>query len=65
MKRELEEDSFDDDNQPILTKTGKLQVAPVCPYIGTVNRERLDFDFEKICSVSLVSNNVYACLGRI
>jgi U4/U6.U5 tri-snRNP-associated protein 2 len=63
MKREREEEEFDDDNEPMATpKTAKLQQSPVCPYIGTVNRERLDFDFEKICSVSLVSNNVYACL---
>lgn len=35
---------------------------PVCPYLSTVNRERLDFDFEPICSVSLSPLNVYACL---
>lgn len=67
MKREREEnDEFDDDNEPMApTKASKTQQPTICPYIGTVNRERLDFDFEKICSVSLVSNNVYACLGMI
>lgn len=65
MKREREEnEQFDDDNESMApTKASKLQQSPICPYIGTVNRELLDFDFEKICSVSLVSNNVYACLG--
>jgi len=34
----------------------------VCPYLDTVNRDVLDFDFEKKCSVSLSTNNVYCCL---
>jgi hypothetical protein len=33
-----------------------------CPYLDTVNRHILDFDFEKICSVTLSTTNVYACL---
>lgn len=33
-----------------------------CPYLDTVNRQVLDFDFEKFCSVSLSNLNVYACL---
>jgi U4/U6.U5 tri-snRNP-associated protein 2 len=31
-------------------------------YLDTVNRGVLDFDFEKLCSVSLSNINVYACL---
>lgn len=31
-------------------------------YLETINRSRLDFDFEKLCSVSLSNTNVYACL---
>nr|KAJ3423063.1 hypothetical protein HK105_003694 [Polyrhizophydium stewartii] len=31
-------------------------------YLETINRARLDFDFEKLCSVSLSNHNVYACL---
>ncbi|RPA83063.1 cysteine proteinase [Ascobolus immersus RN42] len=31
-------------------------------YLDTVNRSVLDFDFEKLCSVSLSNINVYACL---
>lgn len=34
----------------------------VCPYLNTIDRRALDFDFEKLCSVSLSKNNVYACL---
>lgn len=32
------------------------------PYLDTINRKALDFDFEKLCSVSLSKVNVYACL---
>ncbi|RFU36068.1 hypothetical protein B7463_g218, partial [Scytalidium lignicola] len=31
-------------------------------YLDTINRDVLDFDFEKLCSVSLSNINVYACL---
>ncbi|KAH9004168.1 spindle pole body protein [Lactarius hatsudake] len=31
-------------------------------YLDTVNRAALDFDFEKVCSVSLSNINVYGCL---
>lgn len=34
----------------------------LCPYLDTINRKLLDFDFEKLCSVSLSNLNVYACL---
>uniref|UniRef100_A0A6B2L3F3 USP domain-containing protein n=1 Tax=Arcella intermedia TaxID=1963864 RepID=A0A6B2L3F3_9EUKA len=30
--------------------------------MGTVKRRVLDFDFEKVCSISLQTTNVYACL---
>ena len=33
-----------------------------CPFLDTINRSILDFDFEKLCSVSLSNHNVYACL---
>ena len=33
-----------------------------CPYISTINRTILDFDQEKVCSVSLKDNNIYSCL---
>ncbi|CAI0460589.1 unnamed protein product [Linum tenue] len=40
----------------------KLGPLEGCPYLDTVNRQVLDFDFEKFCSVSLSNLNVYACL---
>jgi uncharacterized UBP type Zn finger protein len=33
-----------------------------CPYLDTINPQLLDFDFEKVCSISLSDQNVYACL---
>ena len=33
-----------------------------CPYLDTINRVILDFDFEKACSVTGHNFNVYACL---
>jgi len=33
-----------------------------CPYLSSINRNVLDFDFEKVCSVSLSSLNPYCCL---
>ncbi|KAL1537272.1 U4/U6.U5 tri-snRNP-associated protein 2-like [Salvia divinorum] len=58
-----EEDEDDED-----TKVGQgrrsrsIEVRRDCPYLDTVNRQVLDFDFEKFCSVSLSNLNVYACL---
>ena len=31
-------------------------------YLDTINRSVMDFDFEKLCSVTLSNINVYACL---
>ncbi|CAD7971029.1 unnamed protein product [Amoebophrya sp. A120] len=33
-----------------------------CPYLSTVNRNVLDFDFERVCSVTMRDQNIYACL---
>jgi hypothetical protein len=33
-----------------------------CPYLGTINRHVLDFDFEKLCSISLSNLRPYGCL---
>lgn len=33
-----------------------------CPYISTIRRHLLDFDFEKVCSISLSNKRVYVCL---
>lgn len=58
---ETEESEDEDIDQP----TGKLKAPPEGfsdLYLDTISRIRLDFDFEKVCSVTLVNFNVYACL---
>ncbi|KAI4297164.1 hypothetical protein L6164_037065 [Bauhinia variegata] len=63
---EEDDESEDDDNlQEQLTSLGRrrqVELRRDCPYLDTVNRQVLDFDFEKFCSVSLSNLNVYACL---
>jgi len=48
----------------IIPKEEASQIEPLkqCPYLGTIKRHLLDFDFEKLCSISLSNLNVYACL---
>jgi U4/U6.U5 tri-snRNP-associated protein 2 len=60
----LEEDGIlDEEDEPITTSR---QSAPTAGYddlyLDTINRTVLDFDFEKLCSVTLSDINVYACL---
>ncbi|KAK4748089.1 hypothetical protein SAY87_014675 [Trapa incisa] len=57
----------DSDDEPQLShaqgrRNRMVEVRRDCPYLDTVNRQVLDFDFEKFCSVSLSNLNVYACL---
>lgn len=57
---ELENIEEDDDemtgyNQAELPRASDM-------YLDTINRAVLDFDFEKVCSVSLSNINIYGCL---
>jgi len=40
----------------------KLKRSVECPYLDTINRSLLDFDFEHSCSVTLGVGNIYGCL---
>lgn len=33
-----------------------------CPFLDSINRRVLDFDFEKVCSTTMTNHNVYCCL---
>ncbi|KAL9146764.1 hypothetical protein ABFS82_13G132000 [Erythranthe guttata] len=60
-----DEEDEDDDGESELgqgNRSRAIEVRRDCPYLDTVNRQVLDFDFEKFCSVSLSNLNVYACL---
>eukprot|EP00889_Picochlorum_renovo_P008196 jgi/Picre1/35226/NNA_002688.t1 len=53
----------EDDDEPLYhgqRNSGKLvRRGNECPYLDTISRQNLDFDFEKCCSVSLSKVNVY------
>ncbi|KAI4133474.1 MAG: hypothetical protein LQ338_000210 [Usnochroma carphineum] len=55
-----------DDEEQSAYSTVSRQTAPTEGYsdlyLDTINRSVLDFDFEKLCSVTLSNINVYACL---
>ncbi|GFO38105.1 U4/u6.u5 tri-snrnp-associated protein 2 [Plakobranchus ocellatus] len=63
-KRKTEKRRLTDDNndEPIVAKDPKMDRSRSCPYLDRINRSVLDFDFEKLCSVSLSHINVYACM---
>lgn len=52
----------EDDGRSQGKRNRAIEIRRDCPYLDTVNRQVLDFDFEKFCSVSLTNLNVYACL---
>jgi U4/U6.U5 tri-snRNP-associated protein 2 len=58
------DDDFADEEAP--TQVSIRQAAPTDGYddlyLDTIDRNVLDFDFEKLCSISLSNINVYACL---
>ena len=58
------EHDVDDDEVALAAqnKPDRTMTTSSCPYLSTINRRLLDFDFEKACSVSLSKTNVYACL---
>ena len=73
-KREEEDDEVNNEEDNNTTTNGssqrkrqrledqQQQMGMNCPYLDTINRKVLDFDFEKLCSVTLLNVNVYACL---
>lgn len=61
-----EDGEEDEDEDEIAEKEPIRQAAPTEGYddlyLDTIDRNVLDFDFEKLCSVTLSNINVYACL---
>ena len=47
---------------PSSQSSNKRLQLQACPYLDTVQRGNLDFDFQAVCSVTLSPLNVYACL---
>ncbi|CAI5451486.1 unnamed protein product [Caenorhabditis angaria] len=63
LEEELKADQLEDD-EPVwsMRKAQEEKKSRTCPYLDTIDRSVLDFDFEKLCSVSLSHLNVYACM---
>lgn len=61
----LEDEQDEEDDEEEAPKYVR-QTAPTKGYddlyLDTINRKVLDFDFEKLCSVTLSNINIYACL---
>eukprot|EP01038_Epipyxis_sp_PR26KG_P012592 gene12592-16885_t len=64
MKRKVEDIVLvEEDDQYDVPDVSALSNNKIkCPYLDTINRTMLDFDAQKICSISLTAMNVYACL---
>lgn len=66
VKREREADEDSEPEREVRAKNGRVDSedrrSRHCPYLDTINRSVLDFDFEKLCSISLSHINAYACL---
>jgi U4/U6.U5 tri-snRNP-associated protein 2 len=56
------DDQFDEEDEIRPLKRQRRQELVKGLYLETVDRTMLDFDFEKLCSVSMNNINVYACL---
>jgi len=61
-KTALVESYSSEEEVEIQNEDSEVDRSRSCPYLDTINRSMLDFDFEKLCSVSLSHLNVYACL---
>ena len=57
-----EEDDEDESLAPKVMRQSAPMEGYDDLYLDTIHRKVLDFDFEKLCSVSLSNINVYACL---
>ncbi|KAJ3378877.1 hypothetical protein HDU92_007061 [Lobulomyces angularis] len=59
-------DDFDDEyfqlQENKRTKRNQKNTVHSEIYLDTINRNLLDFDFEKVCSVNLQTQNIYSCL---
>lgn len=62
LKRKFEEETANEAIETLSTAVGATNQKIRCPYLDTINRQLLDFDSEKLCSVTLTNMNVYACL---
>lgn len=60
VKKEEEEEEEYDFQQQLQVQVEDTK--PTDMYLDTIDRSSLDFDFEKLCSVTLSHNHIYSCL---
>lgn len=60
--KRLRSQSFDRNQKQWTQSSERHQKQSSCPYLGTINRHVLDFDFEKLCSITLSNQRPYGCL---
>ncbi|KAL5495031.1 UBP10 [Sanghuangporus weigelae] len=61
-RQDMDPDGFEEDPYGESSQTNGEPPHASDMYLDTVNRTALDFDFEKVCSVSLSNINIYGCL---
>lgn len=57
-----DDDDEDEDERAIATRQHAPDERYSDLYLDTISRKNMDFDFEKLCSITLSNINVYACL---
>mmetsp|Transcript_75380 Transcript_75380/g.157081 ORF Transcript_75380/g.157081 Transcript_75380/m.157081 type:complete len:511 (+) Transcript_75380:130-1662(+) len=62
LKRQRLDEEEEEERAAKKAAKGEVVQRVDCPYLGTINRHVLDFDFEKLCSISLSGENVYVDL---
>lgn len=58
----LEEDELDEQPKKVVVTGPKVLSGRECPYMDTIDRNVLDFDAARECSVTGAVQNIYSCL---
>ncbi|KAF7303026.1 putative mRNA-splicing protein ubp10 [Mycena kentingensis (nom. inval.)] len=61
-RTKVAEDTPDDEEEAEESQEEATTARASDLYLDTINRAALDFDFEKVCSVSTTNINIYGCL---
>lgn len=62
-REDADSDGYDSGAETLGKRRRGVDAVPQeCPYLGSIDRSALDFDFEKLCSRTMAVFHVYACL---
>ncbi|KAG6892800.1 hypothetical protein C0992_012479, partial [Termitomyces sp. T32_za158] len=59
ISSQISQEDYEDEEEEFVNRE---EIRSSDLYLDTINRAILDFDFEKVCSVSLSNVNTYGCL---